>query len=193
MHIVIENLEEELSRWLYYEYENASNITGRNVVFTNVPPSWTKTLSKLGRVYQAHVWEVFKAEDLIILDPQAESKICPEDLVGKSAIVVGGILGDNPPQGRTRKMLSSHAHGAILRNIGKWQFSIDGAVYVAQMILDGRRLEDVEVKRGLKIKIRLNEQFYQHHIILPYAYPLRNGRPVINPKLVKYLIRKSLE
>ena len=192
MDVVIENLEDKLSRWLYYEYENASKIMGKNIIFTNVPFSWAKILSKLGKVYFKHVWEVFEAKDLIILDPQAEDKLSSEDLAGKRAIVVGGILGDNPPQGRTKKFLTSYAYGALVRNIGSWQFSIDGAVYVAKMIVNGLRLEDIGVKRRLRIKVRSDESFYQHYIVLPYAYPINDGKPVINPKLIKYLIKRSL-
>lgn len=193
MDIVIENLENKISKWLYYEYENASKITGKNIVFTNVPIGWVKVLSKLGKVFQAHVWEIFNPKDIIILDPQAKLKLCQEDLVGKKAIVIGGILGDNPPQGRTFKMLSSYAEGALLRNIGVWQFPIDGAVYVAYMIINGKRLEDIFVIRDLKIKIRLKEQSYQNYIILPFSYPIEDGRPIINKKLIKYLIKRSLE
>ncbi|MCX8188280.1 MAG: SAM-dependent methyltransferase [Nitrososphaeria archaeon] len=193
MEIIIENLENELSKWLYYEYENASKITGKNIVFTNVPSGWVKVLSKLGKVVQSHVWEIFDPKDIIILDPQAELRLCYEDMVNKKAVVIGGILGDNPPQGRTSKMLSSYAKGALLRNIGVWQFPIDGAVYVSYMVMNGKKLEDIPVKRGLRIKIKLEKQPYHHYIVLPYAYPIENGRPVISHKLIKYLIKRSLE
>ncbi|MBC7091909.1 MAG: hypothetical protein H5T50_08410 [Nitrososphaeria archaeon] len=193
MDVIIENLEDKLSRWLYYEYENASKIMGKNIIFTNVPSSWTKVLSKLGKVYSNHVWEIFEPKDLIILDPQAEDKLSFSDLNGKSAIVVGGILGDNPPQGRTKKLLTSYAAGALARNIGRWQFSIDGAVYVAKMIINGTGLEDISVRRRLKIKVKSDKTFYQHYIVLPYAYPINDGKPVVNPKLIKYLVKRSLE
>ncbi|MEM2505898.1 MAG: hypothetical protein QXF61_02500 [Nitrososphaeria archaeon] len=193
MNIIIENLESELSKWLYYEYENASKITEKNIIFTNVPYSWSKILAKLGKVFHSHVWEIFDPKDIIILDPQAKAKLCKEDLIGKKAIVIGGILGDNPPQGRTFKMLSSYAEGALLRNIGVWQFPIDGAVYVAYMVMNGKSLEDINVRKGLRIKIRLDNQFYNYYIVLPYAYPIENGRPVINRKLIKYLIKRNLK
>lgn len=193
MDIIIENLEDKLSKWLYYEYENASKIMGKNIIFTNVPSSWTKVLSKLGKVYSNHVWEIFEPKDLIILDPQAEGRLSNQDLNGKSAIVVGGILGDNPPQGRTKKLLTFYTPGALVRNIGEWQFSIDGAVYVAKMVINGRRLEDIRVRRRLRIKVGSTETFYQHYIVLPYAYPINDGKPVVNPKLIKYLVKRSLE
>lgn len=176
-----------ISDWLLYEYENASRIAGVDcLIFTNVSGVGAERLRGLGEVRSEHVWEIFNPEELIILDPQSPRALQPEEARGKKAIVVGGILGDNPPRGRTRKLLTSRARGAASRNIGAWQFAIDGSVYVAKKVLEGYRLEAIPVKRRLAIKVS------EHHsIMLPYAFPLHNGKPVINPKLVKYLILKD--
>ncbi|MEM3874083.1 MAG: SAM-dependent methyltransferase [Candidatus Bathyarchaeia archaeon] len=181
---VIEHLELEIGKWLLYEYMHASEIVGKNrLIFTNVKKESEKAkLSKLGTVEEKSAAEIFNPEEVIILDPKAELPLKPEDFAGKDAVIIGGILGDHPPKGRTGKLLTRHFPEATVRNIGKSQFSIDGAVYVAKLVSEGKPLEKIPVKKGLTL--RLNEYAEVH---LPYAYPLKNGKPVISQKLVAYL------
>ncbi|MEM1562132.1 MAG: SAM-dependent methyltransferase [Candidatus Bathyarchaeia archaeon] len=184
MLFVIEHLEPRISKWLYFEYEHASEIVGRDkLVFTNVKEREdAKILSNLGTVRGESFIEIFDQKKIIILDPQASEELRPEDLRGRDAIIVGGILGDNPPQGRTRKLITSRAPEAIARNIGSGQFTIDGAIYVAKLVCQGFRLKDIQVKRGLHVKIDDKAEVY-----LPYMYPLKDGKPVISEGLLRYL------
>ncbi|MEM3760475.1 MAG: SAM-dependent methyltransferase [Candidatus Bathyarchaeia archaeon] len=181
---VIEHLEQEIGKWLLYEYTHASEIVGKNrLIFTNVKNKSDKAkLSRLGAVEEKSATEIFSPEKVIILDPKAELPLKPQDFAGKDAVIIGGILGDHPPKGRTSKLLTKHFPKATLRNIGKAQFSIDGAVYVAKLISEGKPLEKIPVKKGLSL--RLNEYA---EVYLPYAYPLKDGKPVISQKLVAYL------
>lgn len=181
----IEHLEQKIGKWLLFEYENASEIVGKkSLVFTNVKKESEKlALSKLGAVENKSVIEVFNPEKVVVLDPKAKLALKPEDFAGKEAVVVGGILGDHPPKGRTSKLLTKHFPKATVRNIGRAQFTIDGAVYVAKLVSEGTPLEKIPVKKGLSIK--LNKYMKVH---LPYAYPLKNGKPVISQKLIAYLI-----
>ncbi|MEM0058700.1 MAG: SAM-dependent methyltransferase [Candidatus Bathyarchaeia archaeon] len=181
---VIEHLEPELGKWLLFEYEHAAEIAGKNrLMFTNVKKADERQiLSKLGMVEEKSAAEIFSHEKVIILDPKAELPLKPEDFANKEAVVVGGILGDHPPRGRTRKLLTRRFPKAVVRNIGKGQFSIDGAVYVAKLVGEGTPLEAIPVKKGLTLKINKHGEIY-----LPYAYPLRDGKPVISQKLVAYL------
>ncbi|MEM3553820.1 MAG: SAM-dependent methyltransferase [Candidatus Bathyarchaeia archaeon] len=181
---VIEQLEQEIGRWLLYEYMHASEIVGKDrLIFTNVKKESDKAkLSRLGTVEEKSAAEIFNPEEVIILDPKAELPLKTEDFIGKEAIIIGGILGDYPPKGRTGKLLTKHFPRATVRNIGKAQFSIDGAVYVAKLVSEGKPLEKIPVKKGLTL--RLNEYA---EVYLPYAYPLKNGKPVISQTLVAYL------
>ncbi|MBS7605465.1 hypothetical protein KEJ31_04085, partial [Candidatus Bathyarchaeota archaeon] len=67
------------------------------------------------------------------------------------------------------------------------QFSIDGAVYVAKLISEGFKLEDIPVKRGLRIKINDGAEIY-----LPYMYPLKDGKPLISEDLLRYLVSEEI-
>jgi ribosome biogenesis SPOUT family RNA methylase Rps3 len=181
---VIEHLEPETGKWLLYEYEHASEIVGKKrLIFTNVKKKGDKAkLSRLGKVEEKSAAEIFSPERVIILDPKAEEPLKPEDFAGKDAVIIGGILGDYPPKGRTRKLLTRRFPKATARNIGKGQFSIDGAVYVAKLVSDGTPLEKIPIKKGLSLKLDEHAEVY-----LPYAYPLKDGKPVISQKLVAYL------
>ncbi|MEM2242588.1 MAG: SAM-dependent methyltransferase [Candidatus Bathyarchaeia archaeon] len=180
----IEHLEPEIGKWLLFEYEHAAKIAGKNrILFTNVKKEdERRLLSKFGTVEEKSAAEIFNHEKVIVLDPKAELSLKPEDFNGKEAVVVGGILGDHPPKGRTGKLLTRRFPKAVVRHIGKGQFSIDGAVYVAKLVGEGTPLEAIPVKKGLRLKLNKHGTVY-----LPYAYPLRDGKPVISQKLVAYL------
>ncbi|MEW6593166.1 MAG: SAM-dependent methyltransferase [Candidatus Hadarchaeota archaeon] len=183
MLLVIEHLEPKLSEWLYIEYAHSSKIAGRRrLIITNIKKqAELKKLAKVAQVERRRVVDIFDQRELVVLDPLARRSLSPKDLNGKKAVVVGGILGNDPPLGRTRELLARHLSSATTRNIGKQQFSIDGAVYMAKKISEGMSLKDVPVQQGLEIKI---SRYYSN--FLPYAFPL-NGRPVISKRLVEYL------
>ena len=68
--------------------------------------------------------------------------------------------------------------------MGEHQFSIDGAVYVAKQVSEGKPLTEVPVQVGLEIKLgKLRSTF------LPYAFPLVKGQPLISRELIAYLKR----
>ncbi|MEM1530677.1 MAG: hypothetical protein QXH19_05135 [Candidatus Bathyarchaeia archaeon] len=186
---MIEHLEPEIGRWLCIEYAHASTIVGRDkLIFTNIKNKTDmQILSELGTVKEESFAELFKPADIIILDPRAKEILKSEDFRDKRAVIVGGILGDHPPRGRTRKLITSRVPDAIARNIGKGQFSIDGAIYIAKMVYEGVRLEDIPIKRG--IHIRLDERA---EIYLPYVYPIRDGKPLISEELIKYLTSEDI-
>lgn len=181
---VIEHLEPEIDKWLLFEYEHASEIVGKNhLQFTNVKKESDKlALSKLGAVENKSAIKVFNPEKVVVLDPKAKLPLKPEDFAEKGAVIIGGILGDYPPKGRTSQLLTRRFPRAVVRNIGRWQFAIDGAVYVAKLVSEGTLRETIPVTKGLTL--RLNEY---GEVYLPYAYPLKNGKPVISQKLVTYL------
>jgi ribosome biogenesis SPOUT family RNA methylase Rps3 len=190
--IIIEHLEPELSEWLRYEYANASKIAGRELIwFTNVRDDQTfKSLSKLGTTKRESVLELFPYKDLVILDPQAVEPLTPRDC-DERVLVVGGILGDHPPRGRTKSLLTQRAPGVRARRIGDHQFAIDGSVYVALEVAKGKSLQEIPIKHGLVLKKKLGQRGW-HEIKLPYAYPLVKGSPLISKELINYLYGKGV-
>lgn len=186
--IAIEHLEPHLSRWLWIEYRHAAELARGRLEFTNVKrEDHLRALSKLAPARREGVLELYSPDRLIILDPQAATPLSPEDVGPDTVLVVGGILGDHPPRGRTYKLLTSRAAGARARNVGPHQFSIDGAVYMALKVVNGARLEEVPVKVGLTIRAP------PFLVRLPYAYPLEGGRPVISRELIEYLKSRVVE
>ena len=183
---VIEHLEPRLSKWVLIEYEHVSMIVGReNLAFTNVKRG-LKTLQRLGRVYRESAVELFDSEGTIVLDLKAEELLEPSDFDSARAVVVGGILGDHPPRGRTFKLITSKVKRARARSLGNCQFSIDGAVYMALKVASGVRLSEIPVANSLTLRCGDLE------IRLPFCYPLVNGKPVISPKLIDYLLETDI-
>ncbi|MEM2534951.1 MAG: hypothetical protein QXD12_04010, partial [Candidatus Nezhaarchaeales archaeon] len=88
--------------------------------------------------------------------------------------------------GRTRKLITLRAPEAAARNLGKGQFSIDGAIYMALKVAQGVELSDIPVADSLTLKCGDLE------IYLPFSYPLVNGKPVISPKLIDCLLKTDI-
>jgi ribosome biogenesis SPOUT family RNA methylase Rps3 len=186
--IVIEHLEPNLSCWLLFEYENASKIFKKKVWFTNVKSKDVrKKLKKLGAVRRQSVLKIFPHEKLVILDPHAKKTVEPKDLKN-SVAVVGGILGGYPARGRTKILLTSKAPNAKAKNLGREQFTIDGATYITKKIIEGKKISAIHIKHGLVLNAKL-EPHGVYEVELPYAYPVAAGKPVISKKLVHYLMK----
>lgn len=189
---VIEHLEPRLSRWLLLEYKHASSIVGReNLIITNAK-GLKEVLEDIAIVYEESIVELLgtklRPRKTIILEPKAEKLLESEDFNDEVMVIVGGIMGDHPPKGRTWTMLTSKLLGkAEPRSLGPLQFSIDGAVYVAYQVSRGRKLTDIEVVDGVEIEVPSPYPGIQATIKLPYAYPVVNGKPLLAPGLIEYL------
>ncbi|MGC8816505.1 MAG: hypothetical protein ACP5PX_01615 [Candidatus Hadarchaeum sp.] len=182
MRLVIEHLEPKLSQWLYIEYSHSARIAG-DLLITNVRrASERRRLSRVASVERKSVGEIFSQRGILLLDPLARKVLSPDDLQGKSVILIGGILGNDPPLGRTRELLARKLPRATRRHIGRHQFAIDGAVYVARQVVAGRRVEEIPVQVGLEIPIEPG-----YSVILPYAFPMVGGKPLISDDLIDYL------
>lgn len=185
--IVIEHLEDEIGTWLLLEYRHVSLIHGRrHTIFTNIPSRYHDILKRYGYVYTESIVDLVKngvipADKIIVLDPIADRELSRKETMG-SYIVIGGILGDHPPKGRTWSMLTSRLAplGVEWRNIGKGQYSIDGAAYYVFHLwrhgLKGYRYID-----GVNIKTS------NGYIRLPFRYPVVDGKPLLAPGLIEYL------
>ncbi|KPU64011.1 hypothetical protein EP1X_02160 [Thermococcus sp. EP1] len=179
-YLVIEHLE-EISEWLWLEYSHVSKWWGNKLIFTNVREDEREKLAKLGSVVSESVVRFpFDRSKIIVLDLQAEEELKPEDIEEDTIIVVGGILGDAVPKGRTKEFITSKMEGVKVRHIGKPQYSIDGASIVAKLIADGKRLKEIEYEENPTIRL---DEFSE--ITLHYAVPKLDGKLLLTPGLIE--------
>lgn len=186
---VIEHLEPEVFEWCLIEYKSISGIVGaENLWFTNIKHlKDQKKLEAYGKVFDKSVRDLgLDLNKVCVLDPDASLTLKSTDKGKFEYYIFGGILGDYPPKQRTKVELTPFLKGSGVRNIGKDQFSTDNAVYVVHEILSGKELEDLDFNDEIEIDIKDGES-----VILPYKYPLVNGKPRISGELVNYLKKKK--
>ncbi len=187
MFVIIEHLETGVNRWLLAEYEFVEQLFSGSTLITNVKArDHIYPLSSIAPTMRISVVEMLRdREDVIVLDPQATKLLEPEDLDNCSAIVIGGIMGDHPPRGRTKTFVSNKMPKAKKRSLGSYQFTIAGAAYMLKMIASGRRINDINIVVGLKISRELGKGI-THVIELPYAFPVdESGNPVLPRKYIE--------
>ncbi len=191
---VIEHLEPRVSTWVLLEYLHAASIVGPDsLVITNVPPGDRERLRDAGLrlVYGESVARLYDPERLLVLDPRAEHPLRPADMLGVDAIVVGGIMGDHPPKGRTWELLTRRLRGARVRHLGPGQLSVDGAIYVAHTVAAGLELGLIPLVEGVSLSWRAPLGVEQV-VDLPFTYPLVGGKPLLPPGLEEYLRRGAM-
>jgi ribosome biogenesis SPOUT family RNA methylase Rps3 len=182
--LIIEHCEPTLSDWLLLEYKHAAKLWNGKLIFTRVTDTKTAhVLQPLGITEKEKATKICSGKKCIILDPQAKKQLTPQDCAASDAIIVGGLLGYEKPQGRTKKLISDNS-GFPIRHLGKLQLSIDGAAFVAKAITLGLHLKDIEIAREIEI---VHDDV--HSTILPFGYPIINDKPVITPGLVDYLTK----
>jgi len=193
-YVIVEHLEECVSPWMLSEYKFLSKIFEGRVIFTNVKSSKDREeLEGLGMIFSEDFLEIIKKlglKKVLILDPQADKQLRHNELVGVDAVVIGGIMGDNPPKGRTYQLITSKAKNLESRNLGKKQFTIAGTAYILKEIEDGKELEELDIREGLRLEGRVNN--IEITIELPYVFPYKNEKPVIPPDYVEVILYKSL-
>lgn len=197
--IVIEHLEDHASRWLMAEYEHAYTITGHTLIVTNAREYCNAISRIVGRdhCFRESILDLegviySSPRNVVILDLRAAEPLTPAHARAAEVLVIGGILGDYPPRGRTWEKLTKAAllKGMQAANLGPKQFSIDGAVYVASRVAQGTRLDDVSIVEKPVVEIDIGDGFIRE-VELPFAYPVVNGRPLLSPKL-KTLLQAGL-
>ncbi len=183
--IVIEHLEPVLSEWLLIEYRNAWKFIGEKLLITNMKDDKErKVLEKFVRVTSKRCFELYPRA--IVLDPAAEKMLSPKDRNLANAVVVGGILGDHPPRGRTSVLLTRLYKNPIVRNLGENQLSIDGAAILADLVLNkGVRLDEIDFVDNVTVEREF--MGIRHTVTLPYRYPVVNGKIILSDDLLRML------
>jgi ribosome biogenesis SPOUT family RNA methylase Rps3 len=180
--LIIEHCEPALSEWLMLEYKHAAKLWDGNLLFTRITDTRTKkTLQKLGSVTKENAKDLYTGKNCIVLDPQAKRPLASKDCTNSDALIVGGLLGYEKPQGRTKTLISASS-GFHTRHLGPLQLSIDGAVFVIKAICLGLHLKDIEIAKEIEI---IHDAV--HSTILPFGYPILENKPIITPGLVEYL------
>jgi len=193
MLVIIENLEECPSPWLMSEYRYVADLFNNEVIFTNVKGKMRKALEGLGKVHEIGfdiLADGLSLRKVIILDPSAGEELTHQDLRDADAVVIGGIMGDYPPKERTKTMITSRFPRGIPRNLGKKQLTIAGAAYVLKKVMEGRKLNELEIREGLTYTLRLGGA--ELVIELPYAFPYEGGEPVLPPNYLEVVALRSV-
>ena len=183
MRYVIEHLEKRLYKWCFIEYKHISKIVGKNnLIFTNIKNK--NDIKKLKGYGQAHKESItqLNLKNICILDPDAKQTLNSKD--NFDYLVFGGILGDYPMKLRTKELLSSKIN-CEKRNLGKEQMPTDNAVYAAKQIIEGKKLEDLDLKDNVSIKLNENES-----VDMPFRYVLVNKKPLISDELTEHLKKR---
>ncbi|MEK6921636.1 MAG: SAM-dependent methyltransferase [Nanoarchaeota archaeon] len=187
MKYIIEHMDPELFDWCFLEYSHISEIVGKeNLLFTNIKNEQDrKKLQKLGAVEWKSVKEM-NLKKVCILDPAASQTLESADKQTFDSLLFGGILGDWPPQQRTKKELSSKID-AERRNLGAEQMSTNTAVYVAKKIMDGKRFSEFVFIEELIIPIEDGEE-----ISLPFRFVVEHGKPVLAKGYVEFVKKQDV-
>ncbi len=133
------------------EYRHAAKLWNGKLIFTRVTDTKTaKVLRTLGSVKKENAKDLYSDKKCIVLDPQAKKPLTPKDCTNADALIVGGLLGYEKPQGRTKTLISASS-GFHTRHLGPLQLSIDGAVFVIKAICLGLHLKDIEIAKEIEI------------------------------------------
>lgn len=199
MRIVVEHLEKCLSPWILCEYRYLIGLFKGSILFTNVRSSSAQRILKaLGADATEKSVADLVAEGLLgsvlVLDPKADQALEPDDLRHVEAVVIGGIMGDHPPRGRTYREITSKllrlTPRCLARNLGKQQLTIAGAGYVLKRIAEGAKLKDLDIRFGLSFTVKVGK--YDVTVELPYAFPYEEGVPVLPEGYLDVVARRSL-
>lgn len=192
MKYIIEHLDGKVYNWSLLEYTHCSKIVGKNnLIFTNVKGK--KAQEKLADLGETHMESVTDDEFLeyletsltlnrvCILDPLAEKELSPEDASNFDFLIFGGILGNYPPDKRTKTKISNKLE-CEKRNLGNVQMSTNTAVYAAHTIINGKRFSDLKFVDELIIPMEDGLD-----VELPFRYIIENGKPVLAPDFLEFL------
>ena len=191
--IVVENIEYSPSKWLIEEYLEAHRFAssrGFRLVVSGVSnPVMAAFLESRGVEVSTLPGHDYNRSDCILLTLEAPRRLEPWEAQSAHCIIVGGIMGDHPPRGRTRLLRYSIYTAPAERSLGDVQFSIDGAVKMAILVAEGRRLDDIDFVVGVSIEAETPMGIVE--VELPYGYPVIDGRPSI-PRGVVELIKRGI-
>ncbi|HIH37692.1 hypothetical protein J4460_02920 [Candidatus Woesearchaeota archaeon] len=177
MKYIIEHLEPELYEWCVIEYKHIAEIIGKdNLIITNLPASLHQNVSEFATPHKESVCAL-QLGNLCLLELDAAQELSSDDQF--DGIILGGILGDDPPTGRTKVLKKL---GVPERNLGPRQMSTDNAVFVAKQIIEGKKLSDITFQDGVELELEDGES-----VKFPFRYVLVYGKPFVSDALIEHL------
>lgn len=187
MKYIIEHCEPKISLWLELEYRHCTKIIPRTqILFTNVTKKEDKKKLSYTNFTEKTAAEICGSEKVLVLDPKAKKELQTRDFKKFKKIIIGGILGDEKPRGRTSELLTKKLN-CEARHIGKFQLSVDGACFVARKIQNRKKLSEIEIVNFPELVFSEN-----YSEILGYAIPFWEGKPVFTPGILRYLIENDI-
>lgn len=185
MKFIIEHLEDEMYEWCVLEYGHISEIIGKdNLIFTNVKEGSEK-ISGLGEIKQESVVEL-GLKSIVVLDPFADKVLSEEDNKFDH-VILGGILGDYPMKKRTKTdLLDRFKENVETRSLGKEQMTTNTAALVAKMLLQGKKLEEIEFMEEIEVQTGDGES-----VILPFKYVVEDGKPILPEGMIDLLKKED--
>ncbi|TPX59923.1 hypothetical protein PhCBS80983_g02119 [Powellomyces hirtus] len=192
LNYIVEHMEPELDEWSQLEYANIVKRVGRNRLYlTHVDPELLQRRADcigegtgiISTVKAVQELEEVDPKKVLLLDPSATEPLAPEDAENFEWLLFGGILGDDPPQDRTKELRKL---GYARRHLGPIQMTTDTAVIVSKHVIEDQTPLDklVYVDRP-EIKLGKKETAE-----LPFRYLLVDGKPQLPDGLIE-LLKKS--
>lgn len=227
IYYIIEHLEDQIDAWIALEYNSIINRCGSHrVIFTNINESQLMELelfycyikSMNIQYYTQSIVELRQSVDrfkslhrsnIVLTDMRTTHELSPDTSSAIQYIVIGGILGDNPPRDRAGYIRDSELFD--LRQLGEKQMSSDTAAYVSTLILDHKHtLTELQYIDDPEIDLTTTDQhrytLVQHNdnddttdrefgesVSLPFRYILNpyTRQPEFPPGLYELLIKDS--
>jgi ribosome biogenesis SPOUT family RNA methylase Rps3 len=126
-------------------------------------------------------WDEEMKRKVLLLDPNAEVELSPNDAESYEYLLFGGILGDIPSQDRTSFL---RAMGFTTRHLGPIQMTTDTAVLVSQQVLENRLpLSEINYIDSPEIMLSKKESV----IMEGFRYIVKDGKPILPPGMIQHL------
>ena len=179
---IIEHMEPDFKGWCLLEYANIARNVPRLILSKCPVQEKPSELEKVEfTTSSVNEWPVDQQKRVLLLDPDSKVELCPSDSLNYDFLLFGGILGDDPPQDRTRLLRQM---GFETRHLGPVQMTTDTAVLVAQQIIEFQKeMKDLRFIDRPEIKLGKNSV-----VELPFRYIAdENGAPKLPPGLVELI------
>ncbi|KAI8817480.1 SAM-dependent RNA methyltransferase [Fimicolochytrium jonesii] len=192
---IVEHMEPELDEWSELEYTNILTHVGpSNLILSHIPASLATSLQThptlnpesgiIATTKAVQEMDGVEFGKVVLLDPAATEELRPEDAREFGWLLFGGILGDDPPQDRTRLL---RALGYTTRHLGPVQMTTDTAVLVAQHIIEDQiPLSELKFVDRPEIKLGKKES-----VELPFRYLVDAGGEPRLPRGLRELLKRS--
>ena len=181
MKYIIEHMEDEMYDWCILEYNHISKVVGsENLIITNVKVGAEK-IQHFGKIVSESVSEMgLDLKQVCLLDPDAETRLNTSDKQKFDYLLFGGILGDYPRKKRTKELAT--VIDCPKRNLGDKQMSTNTAVYVAHLIMKGKKFENTHFAEELEIVTGEHES-----VTLPFRYVIEDGEAVLPDGFIEFM------